>query len=137
MSRLVLLRLPARALPTACGHAAGPCATARAFSGVQYRPMTVADRVMAEAVERGELSGLEGEGRPLSGENSQAHVAALPKNMEARAEAEMRRYARAGLLDSLGGQGEPLPEERALHGAGTGGAAQSIIQRKVGQEMKK
>ena len=43
----------------------------------------------------------------------------------------MRRASHFGYLSNLGGEGEPLPDERALHGAGTGARAQQIIQRKV------
>jgi hypothetical protein len=99
--------------------------------------MTIADRRMAEAVKKGELQGLSGEGKPLTGENTQVHVASLPKNMEARAEAEMRRALRQGMLQDLAGEGEPLPEERALHGAGMSGKAQSIIQSKAIKETMK
>ena len=60
--------------------------------GVQQRrlasdmtPMTIADRIMAEAAKKGSFKNLEGEGKPLTHhENSQAHVATLPKNMAAR-----------------------------------------------------
>ena len=58
-------------------------------------PMSIADRVEAEAVRRGTFSELSGRGKPLPEEKTtQAHVASLPKNLEGRAEAEMRRAER-------------------------------------------
>ena len=85
-------------------------------------PMTISDRVEADAVARGSLSGLSGEGKPLSeaDENSQVHVAKVHKNMEARAEAEMQRYGRT---IGFTGDGKPLPEESHPRGP-----AQAAIQ---------
>ena len=58
------------------------------------------------------------------------HVGSLPKNIEARAEAEMRRAARTGELTKLAGEGAPLSEEhQALRAAGGGGGAQSTQER--------
>mmetsp|Transcript_5703 Transcript_5703/g.17130 ORF Transcript_5703/g.17130 Transcript_5703/m.17130 type:complete len:127 (-) Transcript_5703:263-643(-) len=80
-------------------------------------PMTIADRVEAEAVRRGTLAKLSGRGKPLKEEReSQAHIGGMPKNMEARAEAEMRRAERSGMLKNLGGEGAPL-EQRHVVGA--------------------
>jgi len=110
-----------------------PVAMQRRFVTDDLIPMTIADRAMAAAEKKGALKNLSGAGKPLTYENTQAHVTALPKNIEARAEAEMRRAARTGLLSNLGGEGEPLPEERALHGAGSGGAAS---QQKIQQMVK-
>ena len=75
-------------------------------------PMTIADRVEQAAVRKGAFAGLRGRGKPLPEEDSdsQVHVAQLSKNIEGRAEAEMRRASATGLLDNLGGEGQPLPE---------------------------
>ena len=55
--------------------------------------------------------------------------------MEARAEAEMRRYDHAGMLKNLGGEGKPLPEN---HGhARSSGGSQSRIQQHVQRETLK
>ena len=75
-------------------------------------PMSIADRVEAEAVRRGTLSQLPGRGKPLpEKEETQVAIGKLSQNMEARAEAEMRRYDRAGLLKNLGGEGKPDREQ--------------------------
>mmetsp|Transcript_9366 Transcript_9366/g.18953 ORF Transcript_9366/g.18953 Transcript_9366/m.18953 type:complete len:119 (+) Transcript_9366:52-408(+) len=75
-------------------------------------PMSIADRVEQAAIRKGAFEGLRGKGKPLPEEDpdSQVHVAQLSKNIEGRAEAEMRRASIAGLLDNLGGQGKPLPD---------------------------
>jgi hypothetical protein len=90
--------------------------------------MTIADRKEQQAVMQGSFDHLSGKGKPLSDDpnRSQAHIGALPKNMEGRAEAEMRRAAQAGLLSNLAGEGKPLSDEhQALRAAGGGGGAQS------------
>ena len=98
-------------------------------------PMSIADRVEAEAVRKGAFKNLSGKGKPLpENSESQAYVASLPKNMEARAEAEMRRADRAGLLKGLGGEGEPLPDR---HVVGSGSNQQAAIQQYVQRETMK
>ena len=90
--------------------------------------MTIADRKEQQAVMQGSFDHLSGKGKPLSDDpnRSQAHIGALPKNMEGRAEAEMRRAAQAGLLSNLAGEGKPLSDEhQALRAAGGRGGAQS------------
>ena len=99
-------------------------------------PMTIADRVEAEAVRRGTFSQLSGRGKPLPEDReSQAHVGNMPKNMEARAEAEMRRADRAGMLKNLGGEGQPLEERHVI--SGNSASQQQVIQQHVQQETLK
>ena len=96
-------------------------------------PMSIADRVEAEAVRKGTLSNLSGAGKPLPEEKStQVHVASLPKNMEGRAEAEMRRAERAGLLKNLGGEGQPLAERHVVSGGSN--TQQQAVQQHVQKE---
>ena len=98
--------------------------------------MTISDRVEAEAVRRGTFTGLSGRGKPLPAEReSQAHIGGVPKNMEARAEAEMRRAERAGMLKGLGGEGKPLEERHVVSGTST--SQQQVIQQHVQQETLK
>ncbi|EOD15619.1 hypothetical protein EMIHUDRAFT_103150 [Emiliania huxleyi CCMP1516] len=86
------------------------------FPCVPDRPYKIL-LVQAEAVRRGTLAKLSGRGKPLKEEReSQAHIGGMPKNMEARAEAEMRRAERSGMLKNLGGEGAPL-EQRHVVGA--------------------
>lgn len=96
-------------------------------------PMTIADRRMADAVRKGTLSNLPGQGKPLpEGRETQVHIGSLPKNMEARAEAEMRRAESAGMLTGLGGEGEPLPEKHYV--SGNSSSQQAVIQQHVQRE---
>ena len=94
-------------------------------------PMSIADRAMAAAVKSGSLSKLEGEGKPLRNdpETSQVHIGAMPKNMEGRAEAEMRRAAHVGLLNNLAGEGAPLDEEYQARSAAVGASGISAQER--------
>ena len=97
-------------------------------------PMSIADRVEAEAVRRGTLSQLPGRGKPLpEKEETQVAIGKLSQNMEARAEAEMRRYDRAGLLKNLGGEGKPLEDRHVI----SGGSNQQAIQQHVQKETMK
>ena len=77
--------------------------------------MTIADRAMAEAVSAGKLDKLSGAGcKPLKDEpDTQVHAAKLSQNMDARAEAEMRRADREGYFSGLHGKGEKLPDRHA------------------------
>ena len=93
-------------------------------------PMSIADRAEADAVKRGSLSQLSGRGKPLKeNTNSQAHILSLSKNMEGRAEAEMRRAVQTGMLRNLAGEGEPLDEERQLRAAAAGSSGMSVQDR--------
>ena len=64
------------------------------------------------------------------------HTASLSKNMEARAEAEMRRYSASGFLKDLGGLTENEAAERALHGVATRANSQEIIQHVVKEGVR-
>ena len=104
---------------------------------IEYQPMTIADRRMADAVQSGALSGLSGEGKPLAEQTTtQVLTASLSKNMEARAEAEMRRYSASGFLKDLGGLTENEAAERALHGVATRANSQEIIQHVVKEGVR-
>ena len=84
-------------------------------------PMTIADRAMAEAVSAGKLDKLSGAGKPLKDDpETQIHAAKLSQNMDARAEAEMRRADRQGYFSGLHGKGEKLPDR---HASGSSAAA--------------
>ena len=97
-------------------------------------PMSISDRLEAEALKKGTFDKLSGRGKPLSQEGpSQTYIASLPKNMEARAEAEMRRAERSGLLSNLGFQNEALPEKHVT----ASGRSQSAIQSHVQQTTLK
>ena len=91
-------------------------------------PMSRADRMMQQSKQQ--LKGLKGEGKPLRDDpDSQVHIASFSKNMEARAEAEMRHAARQGMLQDLAGEGEPLRERHVIPGESGGG--QTRIQNHV------
>lgn len=95
--------------------------------------MSIADRVEAAAVKRGTLSNLPGQFKPLPEERqTQVHISTVPKNMEARAEAEMKRADRAGMLKGLGGGA--LAER---HAVGSGSHTQQAIQQYVQKETMK
>ena len=92
-------------------------------------PMSISDRLEAEALKKGTFDQLSGRGKPLSQEGpSQTYIASLPKNMEARAEAEMRRAERSGLLSNLGFQNEALPEKHVTASGRSQAAIQSHVQ---------
>ena len=98
--------------------------------------MSIADRVERAAVKQGALRGLSGEGKPLTANpDSQAHVASLPRNMEARAEGEMRAYERNGWLSNklLGGKDKPLPDSHFRDAR----LAQAAIQSHAQQSTRK
>ena len=123
------VRLPARYQPATS-------AVRRLCIGEDVTPMSIADRVEREAVRKGALSGLSGKGKPLNpNPDSQAHVANLHKNMEARAESEMRAYERSGGLSDkvLGGKDQPLPEGHFRDS----GRAQAAIRSHVQQSTRK
>lgn len=95
-------------------------------------PMTIADRIEQQAVTAGTFENLSGSGKPLSQDpnHTQVHIGALPKNMDARAEAEMRRAVHSGLLKDLAGEGKPISDEHAaLKAAGSSGGPQAAQQR--------
>ena len=85
---------------------------ARALSntiGTDMTPMSIADRVEADALKSGKLENLKGKGQPLDLDRETQGMP-LPKNMEARAEYEMRTAERNGMLSNLGHEGKPLPD---------------------------
>ena len=89
-----------------------PALCARALSntiGTDMTPMSIADRVEAEALKSGKFERLQGHGQPLDLERETQGMP-LPKNMEARAEYEMRTAERNGYLSNLGHEGKPLPD---------------------------
>ena len=118
---MMALRTAARraVAPMAMRATATPMAS-RAFA-TDVTPMTIADRAMAEAVSAGKLDKLSGAGKPLKDEpDTQVHAAKLSQNMDARAEAEMRRADREGYFSNLHGKGEKLPDR---HASGSSAAA--------------
>ena len=87
-----------------------PALGARALAiGTDMTPMSIADRVEADALKSGKLANLKGHGEPLDLERETQGMP-LPKNMEARAEYEMRTAERNGMLSNLGHEGKPLPD---------------------------
>ena len=81
--------------------------------GSDVVPMSIADRVELDYKRAGKLDELPLRGRPLPDEPDTQAALPLPKNMEMRAEAEMRRGLAAGLLENLAGEGSPLPDRHA------------------------
>ena len=84
--------------------------------------MSISDRIEKAALKQGKLDHLRGHGQPLPDEpESQAHTT-LPRNLEARAEYEMRAAIARGELDELAGRGQPMRDaytaeasEAAMH----------------------
>ena len=106
------------ALRTAARRAVAPMAMRATATPMASRAF---DRAMAEAVSAGKLDKLSGAGKPLKDEpDTQVHAAKLSQNMDARAEAEMRRADREGYFSNLHGKGEKLPDR---HATGNSGAA--------------
>jgi hypothetical protein len=97
---------------------------------VHSSAVTIAARAEKEAVRRGDLAGLSGRGKPLPEDALSQARFSLPQNMEARAEAEMRRAERSGLLSKLGGEGDPLPDRHVV----SSGSSQAAVQKHVQQE---
>ena len=94
-------------------------------------PMTIAARAEQEALRRGDFEGLSGRGKPLPEGTESVHKIHAPKNMEAQAEAEMRRAERSGLLKGLGGGGKPLPDRHAVSSGSSQAAVQSHVQKET------
>ena len=90
-------------------------------------PMSIADRVEQQAVKSGQFDKLRGKGKPLPDEDpeSQVHMAQLSKNLEGRAESEMRRAGAMLREISAERKGEALAES---HGRDSSMAQASIQQ---------
>ena len=72
---------------------------------------------------------LTGKPLPEAPADTAMHASSLPKNMEARAEFEMRKFASRGLLDGLEGEGEPLPYRHNIESSSAHSAIQQHVQK--------